>query len=100
MLGAIAGDIIGSAYEYTRRKDYDFQLLSEKSHFTDDTVMTLAVAQWLMESESFSSNELIDYMQKLGRKYPDVGYGPVLRIGYQKIIHYLIIVMVMAQLCV
>ena len=76
MLGAIAGDIIGSSYEYSRQKNYDFELFTKDSSFTDDTVMTLAVAQWLIESESLSSKELMVYMQRLGRKYPEVGYGP------------------------
>lgn len=76
MLGAIAGDIIGSPFEYVHHKDYGFQLLSEGSFFTDDTVMTLATAQWLMESESLSSKDLINSMLRLGRQYPNCGYGP------------------------
>lgn len=76
MLGAIAGDIIGSRYEYVNDRRYDFELMTEGSFFTDDTVMTLAVAQWLMYSDSLSSDDLIKYMIELGRKYPDVGYGP------------------------
>lgn len=74
MLGAIAGDIIGSPFEYGHKKDYDFELISDCSVFTDDTIMTLAVAQWLTESESLSSNELIGYLQSLGRQYPS-DYG-------------------------
>ena len=47
MLGAILGDIVGSPYEFDHNnyKHKDFLLLSEKSHFTDDTVMTVAVAR-------------------------------------------------------
>ncbi len=74
MLGAIAGDIIGSPFEYEHKKDYDFELISDYSVFTDDTIMTLAVAQWLTESENLSSDELVGYMQSLGRKYPS-DYG-------------------------
>ena len=76
MLGAVAGDIIGSHYEYVNDRRYDFELMTEGSFFTDDTVMTLAVAQWLMCSDSLTSDDLIKYMIELGRKYPDVGYGP------------------------
>lgn len=76
MLGAVVGDIIGSTYEYINDRCYDFELLTEGSFFTDDTVMTLAVAQWLMCSDSLSSDDLIKYMTDLGRKYPDAGYGP------------------------
>ena len=47
MLGAIIGDIAGSVYEFHPHKSKDFPLFSEKSAFTDDTVMTLAVAEAL-----------------------------------------------------
>ena len=77
MLGAIAGDIIGSSYKFTRRKDYDFELFTEESRFTDDTVMTLAVAQWLYRCEAERNNEeqLVRCMKELGRAYPGAGYG-------------------------
>ena len=53
MLGAILGDIVGSPYEFDHNnyKHKDFSLLSEKSHFTDDTVMTVAVARGLMAGQ-------------------------------------------------
>ena len=53
MLGAILGDIVGSPYEFDHNnyKRKDFLLLSEKSHFTDDTVMTVAVARGLMAGQ-------------------------------------------------
>ena len=76
MLGAVAGDIIGSRYEYRNDRRYDFELLTDGSFFTDDTVMTLAVARWLMQSETLSPDDLIESMSELGRKYPDAGYGP------------------------
>lgn len=46
MLGAVAGDIIGSTYEFIDMKEYDFELCPSNSVFTDDTVMTIAVAHW------------------------------------------------------
>ena len=79
MLGAIFGDIVGSVYEFRNTHDYNFRLLSERSHFTDDSVMTLAVAKGLMESKGKEDREvkdaLIDAMKELGKRYPDAGYG-------------------------
>jgi ADP-ribosylglycohydrolase len=79
MLGAIFGDIVGSAYEFNNTHDYNFELLTSRSQFTDDTVMTLAVAQGLMASYGKSDEEireaLIDAMKQLGSRYPDAGYG-------------------------
>ncbi len=80
MYGAILGDIIGSPYEFDRgNKTKDFPLFSDQSAFTDDTVMTIAVAEALMDSMGKGKAELqaalIASMQKWGRKYPDAGYG-------------------------
>ena len=77
MLGAVAGDIIGSTYEFTRMKDYDFELLPEESRVTDDTVMTLAVAQWLYQYDKVghTKERLVDCMKNLGLAYPYAGYG-------------------------
>lgn len=77
MLGAIAGDIIGSTYEYHKMKEYDFELIPKYSRFTDDTVMTLAVAQWLYQydAEGHDEKQLVSCMKELGLAYPDAGYG-------------------------
>lgn len=75
LLGALAGDIIGSIYEFCPTKSMDFDLLTPWSNFTDDTVMTLAVAKWLMEDEAHTPHYLTCCMQELGAKYPDAGYG-------------------------
>lgn len=75
MLGAIVGDIVGSVYEFNNTKDYNFHMVTPRSRFTDDTVMTLAVAEWLTEDKTHSESYLIKCMQELGRKYPNVGYG-------------------------
>lgn len=77
MLGAVAGDIIGSAYEFSELKDYNFRMLPSGSRFTDDSVMTIAVARWLShyDDEGLTKEQLIDCMQSLGRKYPFAGYG-------------------------
>ena len=75
LLGAIIGDIVGSTREWNNVKTENFELLPPGSRFTDDTVMTLAVAKWLMDDPSHSPDSLVRIMQELGRKYPDVGYG-------------------------
>ncbi len=90
MLGAVIGDIVGSPYEFTFNniKTTDFPLISERSHRTDDSIMTLAVAEALMkvmpvrgtetEIENFELNfesALIETMQFFGRRYINAGYG-------------------------
>ena len=47
ILGAIIGDIAGSRLEFKRNKEYNFELFTDANDFTDDTVMTIAVADWL-----------------------------------------------------
>lgn len=75
ILGGIVGDIIGSTREWNNVKSEDFELLPVGSNFTDDTVMTLAVAEWLMTDPAHSERTLVECMQRLGRKYPNAGYG-------------------------
>jgi ADP-ribosylglycohydrolase len=70
MLGAIAGDIIGSAWEAGGEKNYDFPLFTEFSRFTDDTVMTIAVARAVLEQRDYA-----EMMREVGGKYPLAGYG-------------------------
>ena len=75
MLGAIIGDIVGSTREWHNVKTEDFELLPPGSRFTDDTVMTLAVAKWLMDDPSHDADSLVRIMQEMGRRYPNAGYG-------------------------
>ena len=75
MLGAIIGDIVGSTREHKNVKTEHFQLITPHSRFTDDTVMTLAVAKWLMDDPHHRPETLVKIMQQLGRKYNDAGYG-------------------------
>ncbi len=80
MIGAILGDMIGAPYEFDRgAKTKDFPLFSEASGYTDDTVMTIAVAEALMDTQGQPDEEvkaaLIRSMQKWGRRYPNAGYG-------------------------
>jgi ADP-ribosylglycohydrolase len=73
MMGAIIGDIIGSVYEWHNIKTKDFPLFRDDCFFTDDTVMTLAVAEGLLNGGT--QDDFIDAMKKYGRLYPDAGYG-------------------------
>lgn len=70
MLGAIAGDIIGSVYEANPIKTTQFPLFSSDSGFTDDTVLTLAIAYSILEQADYGTS-----LKVFGRKYPNAGYG-------------------------
>lgn len=79
MYGAILGDIIGSPYEFDMGdKTKEFPLFSRRSEFTDDTVMTIAVAEAFLDApddENVIRQRLIQSMQKWGHRYPGAGYG-------------------------
>ena len=70
LLGAIAGDVIGSVYEFWPTHSTDFELFQTSSHYTDDTVMTVANADWLLTGDS-----LLGVMQDYGNRYAGAGYG-------------------------
>ena len=92
MLGAIIGDIVGSRLEFNNHRSKDFELFGKGCSVTDDSVMTLAVAKALMETEKGCGSDVISqgsgedfvsalrrqavkYMQQIGRRYPACGYG-------------------------
>lgn len=78
MIGAIIGDVVGSKYEFCNIKTKDFPFISKGCTFTDDSVMTVAVAKSLLtaiDKKIDFGAELVKEMQSLGRKYPNVGYG-------------------------
>ena len=79
MLGAIIGDICGSVYEFDNERNYDrIELFKEGCFPTDDSVMTVAVAQALMDTRhslKLSKDALIDMMHYYGRLFPRAGYG-------------------------
>ena len=90
MLGAIIGDIVGSRFEFNNHRSKEFDLLTEDCFATDDSIMTLAVAKAIMGamkekelSDAFDSPEFrvllsdlaVKYMQEIGQKYPDCGFG-------------------------
>ena len=70
MIGAIAGDIIGSVYEWDNIKTKDFELFSPKSFFTDDTVLTVALADTILTGISY-----VDNLKSFYQRYPHRGYG-------------------------
>ncbi len=73
MLGAIVGDIVGSVYEWHNIKTKDFPLFRNDCFFTDDTVMTCAVAEAVMNGGQ--KRDFINAMKKYGKMYPNAGYG-------------------------
>ena len=81
MYGAILGDMIGAPYEFDRSpKVKDFSLFSRGTEFTDDSVMTVAVADALLGLDKDADDEAVHHavstsMRTWGRKYPDAGYG-------------------------
>ncbi len=80
MIGAVIGDIVGSVYEFHNIKTKNFPLFSAGSSFTDDSVMTIAVAHALSEWEKKEDIDafkriLIARMHDYGRRYPHAGYG-------------------------
>lgn len=79
IIGAIIGDVVGSRFEWLNTKKTDFDLFAPGSKFTDDTVMTVAVAEWLA-----TGGDLASIMQKWGRRYPGAGYGGMFSIWLEK----------------
>lgn len=78
MLGAIFGDIVGSRFEFHNCRQKDFELFHKDCFFTDDSLMTIAVADALLKAggdDEALRREAIDSMQTLGRKYPQRGWG-------------------------
>src|SRR5580658_1207737 len=70
MLGAIAGDVIGSVHERSATKTKDFPLFTPESRFTDDTVLTVAVADCLLHQRDY-----VDVLHDYFNAYPTAGYG-------------------------
>lgn len=77
ILGAIIGDIVGSRLEFKRNKEYNFELFTDANDFTDDTVMTIAVADWLSQGNTLPTNsdDLPAIMRSWGKRHPLRGYG-------------------------
>lgn len=87
MLGAVIGDVVGSVYEFHNTRDYNFPMFSSSSNFTDDTVMTMAVADWAMKckavgGKAYPHQLLEECMVKIANAYPCPmgGYGGKFRL--------------------
>jgi len=74
MIGAIAGDVIGSVYEFRAVKSEDFPLFGEGSTFTDDAVLTVATAEALLDGQDYAGA-----YRWWGGRYPDRSYGSLFR---------------------
>ncbi len=74
MLGAIAGDVIGSVYEHRSNGSTEFPLLTDASRFTDDTVLTVATAEAILRGTDYESA-----YRSWASRYPDAGYGGTFR---------------------
>lgn len=92
MIGAIIGDIVGSRFEFNNNRNKDFEFFSELSYITDDSILTLAIAKAIMESENILKysiashfehdkyceilkSQCIKYLKEFAKKYPNSGYG-------------------------
>lgn len=78
MLGAILGDIVGSRFEFNNYKKKDFDLFTKYNYFTDDSVLTLAIAKTFNEINKNDPNfkdHLVKNVKEIGRMYPHSGYG-------------------------
>lgn len=90
MLGAIIGDIVGSRFEFNNHRSKEFELFATGCFVTDDSIMTLAIAKAIMEATKTKDSEgighyddfparlsdlTVKYMQEIGRKYPNCGFG-------------------------
>ena len=78
MIGAIVGDIVGSIFEWDNHRSKDFDFLTHKCFFTDDSVMSLAIAKAILNCKGDYANlsaQAIATMQSVGRPYPNCGYG-------------------------
>ena len=80
MIGAIIGDVIGSRFEFNNIKTKEFELFAKESRFTDDTVLTIAVADWVLHAKDLSDDlEAARYLQKWATRYPRAGFGGMFR---------------------
>lgn len=77
MLGAIIGDTVGSVYEFNNTKDYNFRMFCSESCYTDDTIMSIAVARWLIQDPDHTLEMLETTMVDYAKRYPcpKGGYG-------------------------
>lgn len=75
MLGAIIGDVVGSVYEFNNIRKKDFELFNKRCFATDDSIMTIAVAEIMKKGYVDDKNKIVKTFKKWGRAYPNRGYG-------------------------
>lgn len=75
MLGSIIGDIVGAPYEYTANRNKDFKPFFPKTDFTDDSIHTIAICEWLCSQHGKTPENLVVILQQWYLKYPDADYG-------------------------
>ena len=71
LMGTILGDIAGSIYEFDPHKSTDINIQDKRMDYTDDTIMTIAVADWILNDKRHTKKGLVERMQQWGRKYPN-----------------------------
>lgn len=74
MIGAIIGDIVGSRFEFNNIKTKEFDLVGKGTSMTDDSIMTIAIDECLLENK-LDSQSVVKSLKEWGRKYPNAGYG-------------------------
>lgn len=85
IFGAVCGDILGSRYEHHRTKDYHFELLPKGSKVTDDSILTMAIAKWLMGDRS--DEDLCRQLVRFANRYPGSHWGHGFRAWYESDTH-------------
>ena len=75
MIGAIIGDVVGSVYEFHNHKNKEFPLINDRAYFTDDTVCTIAIMDFLLHAEKRDEETATKYLHQWTNKYPHAGYG-------------------------
>lgn len=75
MLGSIIGDIVGSIYEFHNIKTKDFPLFSERCGFTDDSILTIATAKWILDGAGISDSGGYYFRYAFNYPHPKGGYG-------------------------
>lgn len=75
MLGAIIGDTVGSVYEFNNIKTKEFPLISPRTTWTDDSIMTIAITECIQKGYLNDRDKIVDTLKKWGRAYPNAGYG-------------------------
>ena len=70
LISAVLGDIAGSIYEFSPNKNTDIALQDSRMDYTDDTIMTIAVADWILNDKKLTKKGVVARLQAWGRKYP------------------------------